>query len=47
MLNSPSFEFGGVVSGLAGFAVVAAPAGITGLAVLAELVAPADPDVFF
>jgi hypothetical protein len=50
MLNSPSFEFGGVVSGLAGlagFGVLAAPAGITGLAVLAEPVAPAELDVFF
>jgi len=41
ILNSPSFEFGGVVAGLAELVELAELAGLTGLAELGEL------DVFF
>ena len=47
ILNSPSFEFGGVDAGLTGAVEFAVPAGLAVLAGLAALVELAELDVFF
>jgi hypothetical protein len=47
ILNSPSFEFGGVVAGLAELAGLVGLAGLAGLAGLTGLAELAELDVFF